>query len=207
MKTSFHKLTWFGFILFGLVVAGCAGKSAPTQFYMLGPVVSDEVKHHPANSTSTVYISLDTVEIPEYLNRPQLVTHVDRAEYQIDEFHRWMEPLQDNLTRMIANHLSVLLNPKGIDILYTARPVKTEYTIFVQVLRMEGKLGQGTFLDARWSFFDQQDETPVLTKRFVRKRELSSDDKYQGLLQAQNRSIESLCRAMADGINQIVVKR
>jgi hypothetical protein len=207
MKTSFHPFIGFGLILFGLVVAGCAGKSAPTQFYMLGPVMSDEVESHPANSTSTVYITLDTVEIPEYLNRPHIVTHVDRAEYQIDEFHRWMEPLQDNLTRVIANHLSVLLNPKGIDILYTARPVKTEYTIVVQILRMEGKLGQGMFLDARWSFFDQQDETPVVTKRFVRIQEFTSDDTYQGLLQTQNRSIESLCRAMADGIDQIVVKR
>jgi hypothetical protein len=207
MKTSFHQFIGLGLILFGLVVAGCAGKSAPTQFYMLGPVMSDEVESHPANSTSTVYITLDTVEIPEYLNRPQIVTHVDRAEYQIDEFHRWMEPLQDNLTRVIANHISVLLNPKGIDILYTARPVKTEYTIVVQILRMEGKLGQGMFLDARWSFFDQQDETPVVTKRFVRIQEFTSDDTYQGLLQTQNRSIESLCRAMADGIDQIVVKR
>jgi len=207
MKTSFHQFIGFGLILFGLVVAGCAGKSAPTQFYMLGPVMSDEVESHPANSTSTVYITLDTVEIPEYLNRPQIVTHVDRAEYQIDEFHRWMEPLQDNLTRVIANHLSVLLNPKGIDILYTARPVKTNYTIVVQILRMEGKLGKVMFLDARWSFFDQQNETPVVTKRFVRIREFTSADTYQGLLQAQNRSIESLCRAMADGIDQIVVKR
>jgi len=207
MKTSFHPFIGFGLILFGLVVAGCAGKSAPTQFYMLGPVMSDEVERHPANVTSTVYITLDTVEIPEYLNRPQIVTHVDRAEYQIDEFHRWMEPLQDNLTRVIANRLSVLLNPKGIDILYTARPVKTDYTIVVQILRMEGKLGQGMFLDARWSFFDQQNETPVVTKRFVHTREFTSADTYQGLLQAQNRSIESLCRAMADGIDQIVVKR
>jgi uncharacterized lipoprotein YmbA len=207
MKTSFHPFIGFGLILFALVVAGCAGKSAPTQFYMLGPVMSDEVESHTANSTSTVYITLDTVEIPEYLNRPQIVTHVDRAEYQIDEFHRWMEPLQDNLTRVIANHLSILLNPKGIDILYTARPIKTEYTIFVQILRMEGKLGQGTFLDAYWSFFDQQDETPVVTKRFVRIRESTSDDTYQGLLQTQNRSIESLSRAMADGIDQIMVKR
>ena len=118
-----------------------------------------------------------------------------------------MEPLQDNLTRVIANHLSVLLNPKGIDILYTARPVKTEYTIVVQILRMEGKLGQGMFLDARWSFFDQQDETPVVTKRFVSIQEFTSDDTYQGLLQTQNRGVESLCRAMADGIDQIVVNR
>jgi hypothetical protein len=56
---------------------------------------------------------------------------------------------------VIANHLSVLLNPKGIDILYTARPVKTEDTIFVQILRMERKLGQSMFLNARWSFFEQ----------------------------------------------------
>ncbi len=118
-----------------------------------------------------------------------------------------MEPLQDNLTRVIANHLSIFLNPKGIDILYTARPLKTEYTISVQILRMEGKLGQGSFLDARWSFLDQHNESPVVTKRFVRIRENTSDDTYQGLLQTKNRSIESLCRAMADGIDQIMVKR
>lgn len=206
MKFCFTRFQWVAVVFFCLTVAGClGGKSAPTQFYMLDPVTL-ETARPPVAEKPAVYVTLDPVEVPAYLNRPQMVTHLDRAEYQLNEFNRWLEPLGDNLTRVIAENLSEMLAADGIDIINMSPPVETDYTVAVQILRMDGKLGQGMVLVARWSLFDQTDDSLSLTKRLVI-QETVSDETYQGLVRLQNRMIESLSRKIADGIKPIVIHR
>jgi len=206
MNVHVSKVNWIGAVLLFLSLAGCiGGTSAPTQFYMLDPVSPTALDPARASTSSTVRVSLDPVEVPEYLNRPQIVTHLDRSEYQLDEFNQWMEPLGDNLTRVITENLSEMLAADGIDILSMSRPVETDYTVAVQILRMDGKRGQDMVLVARWSLFDQADNSLLLTKRSII-QETVSDDTYQGLVLLQNRMIESLSREIADGIKPMVLK-
>jgi uncharacterized lipoprotein YmbA len=206
MKFIFTRFQWTAVAFICLTVVGCiGGQSAPTQFYMLDPVTLETTSPPPAAGKTPVHIALDPVEVPAYLNRPQIVTHLDRAEYQLDEFNRWMEPLGDTLTRVIAENLSEMLATDGIDILSMSRPVETQYTVTVQILRMDGKLGQRMVLVARWSLFNLSDNALLLTRRSVF-TETVSDTTYQGFLQAQNQMIESLSRAIADGIRPIVLQ-
>ena len=207
MSVHVSRVSWIAAILLCLSLAGCVGgTSAPTQFYMLNPVSQTALDPARASTSSTVRVSLDPVEVPEYLNRPQIVTHLDRSEYQLDEFNQWMEPLGDNLTRVIAENLSEILAADGIDILSMSRPVDTDYIVAVQILRMDGKRGQDVVLVARWSLFDQTDNSLSLTKRSVI-QETVSDDTYQGFVLLQNRMIESLSREIADGIKPVVLQR
>ena len=207
MSVHVSRVSWIAAILLCLSLAGCVGgTSAPTQFYMLNPVSQTALDPARASTSSTVRVSLDPVEVPEYLNRPQIVTHLDRSKYQLDEFNQWMEPLGDNLTRVIAENLSEILAADGIDILSMSRPVETDYTVAVQILRMDGKRGRDVVLVARWSLFDQTDNSLSLTKRSVI-QETVSDDSYQGFVLLQNRMIESLSREIADGIKPVVLQR
>lgn len=207
MSVHVSRVSWIAAILLCLSLAGCVGgTSAPTQFYMLNPVSQTALDPARASTSSTVRVSLDPVEVPEYLNRPQIVTHLDRSEYQLDEFNQWMEPLGDNLTRVIAENLSEILAADGIDILSMSRPVDTDYIVAVQILRMDGKRGRDVVLVARWSLFDQTDNSLSLTKRSVI-QETVSDDTYQGFVLLQNRMIESLSREIADGIKPVVLQR
>lgn len=207
MNVHVSRFNRIAAVLLCLGLAGCiGGTSAPTQFYMLDPVSPTSLDPARVSKRPVVRVSLDPVEVPEYLNRPQIVTHLDRAEYQLDEFHRWMEPLGDNLTRVIAENLSEMLAADGIDILSMSRPVETDYTVAVQILRLDGKRGQDMVLVARWSLFDQTDDSLSLTKRSII-QETVNDDTFQGLVQLQNRMIESLSRAIADGIKPIVLPR
>lgn len=207
MNICFVRFQWIAATIVCLTVAGCVGgRSAPTQFYMLNPVSQTALDPARASTSSTVRVSLDPVEVPEYLNRPQIVTHLDRSEYQLDDFNQWMEPLGDNLTRVIAENLSEMLAADGIDILSMSRPVETHYSVAVQILRMDGKRGRDMVLVARWSLFNQTDNSLSLTKRSVI-QETFSDDTYQGLVLLQNRMIESLSREIADGIKPVVLQR
>ena len=207
MNNRFSRIKWIAAVLFSLILAGCiGGRSAPTQFYMIDPVIPTSAHPVPVSVSPVVRVSLDPVEVPEYLNRPQIVTHLDRAEYQIAEFNQWLEPLRDNLTRVIAENLSEMLGAEGIDVLSMSRPVETDFTVAVQILRLDGKRGQSMVLVARWSLFDRTDNVMALTKRSVI-QETVGDDSYQSLVTVQNRMIESLSREIADGIRPIVAQR
>jgi uncharacterized lipoprotein YmbA len=187
-------------VLFCLNIVACiGGKSAPTQFYMLDAVLPASVNQTRLVEGSVVLVGLAPVEVPEYLNRPQIVTHMDRDEYHLDESHQWLEPLGDNLTRVIAENLSEMLASEGIDILSLSRSGETDYIIAVQVLRMNGKLGHDMVLAARWTLFKRKNNDILLTRRSVFKAS-AVDDTYQGLMQALNRLVESLSLEIADGI-------
>ena len=206
MRIDSIHWTYLAIVLLCLTLSGCTGITASPNFYMLGPAAPASANLNPVAASAGIRIGLDPVEVPQYLNQPQIVTHLDRAEYQLDEFNRWMEPLSNNLTRVIAENLSTLLQAEAIDILYMSRPVKTRYAMNIQILRMDGKLGESAYLIARWSFFDNSDNTLMDTQRFVF-REKVEEETYQALLQAQNRMVETLNRNIADGIRQILSRK
>lgn len=206
MRVDSIHWKYLSLLLLWLTLSGCAGNTATPNFYMLGPAMPTSANLNPVAPSAGIRIGLDPVEVPQYLNQPQIVTHLDRAEYQLDEFNRWMEPLADNLTRVIAENLSTLLQAEGIDILYMSRPVKTRYGINIQILRMDGKLGESANLIVRWSFFDHSDNTLIETQRLVFWEKVD-EDTYQGLLQAQNRMVETLNRNIAEGLRQILSQK
>ena len=199
------RLKWTVAVVLCLGLVACVGRtSAPTQFYMLNPVPPTTDAQTRVMEPEVVLVSLDPVEIPQYLNRPHLVTHLDGAEYHLDEFNQWLEPLGDTLTRVIAENLTEMLGDRPIEVISMARPVETDFSITVQILRLDGSPGKEMVLIARWTLFDQTENVLSLTKRFA-SQETMADDSYESLVNAQNRLIESLSREIADGIRPIVL--
>ena len=198
------KWTVILFICLG-VVACAGGPSTPARFFMISPARPTLDGQTHGAEYPAILIGLDPIEIPEYLNRPQIVTHIDGAEYHLDEFNQWLEPLGRNLTRVFAENLSVMLSEDRIDVLSMGRPVDTDFSINVQIIRLDGKPGEEMVLIARWSLFDQRENLLSLTKRSVF-RETVGNGGYQRFVRVQNRLIESLSREIADHIRPIVKK-
>lgn len=199
-----NRLKWTVAVVFCLSIIACVGRqSAPTQFYMINPVPPTSGDQTRMMEPEIVLVSLDPVEIPQYLNRPQIVTNVDGVEYHLDEFNQWLEPLSDTLTRVIAENLAEMLSDQPIDVISMERPVETDFSITVQILRLDGNPDKEMVLIARWTLFDQAENVLSLTERFV-SQEKMADDSYESLVNAQKRSIESLSRKIAEAIRPIV---
>ena len=198
-----NGLKWTVAVVFCLSIIACVGRqSAPTQFYMINPVPPTSVDQTRMMEPEIVLVSLDPVEIPQYLNRPQIVTNMDGVEYHLDEFNQWLEPLSDTLTRVIAENLAEMLVEQPIDVISMERPVETDFSITVQILRLDGNPGKEMVLIARWTLFDQAEDVLSLTERFVGQEKMA-DDSYESLVSSQNRLIESLSREIADTIRSI----
>jgi uncharacterized lipoprotein YmbA len=104
-------------IYLSLALAGClGGQSPPTNFYMLSPLSPSQAGESAASAEARIHVGLETVVIAEYLNRNEIVLNLDNTIFQLAEFNQWAEPLDVNLTRVLEENLTNLLQDDSIEI-------------------------------------------------------------------------------------------
>ena len=142
-----------------LFISGC-GTSQKTDFYQL----------EETSNTSLVgvekghIIGVGPVHLPEYINRPQIVTRSSAHHLNVSEFNRWIEPVTDSISRFLVINLSNNLNSNRVYwIPRDDRQFPLDIRIAVDIGRFDGQLGEDVFLESRWSIFGK-DDRPILTK-------------------------------------------
>jgi uncharacterized protein len=95
---------------------GC-GSTEASRFYVLAPLAGAPEAPTPADAPR---LGVERVAIPPLVDRPQMVESLSLHERRFDEFARWGEPLEDNITRVVAQNLAALLAP-GLAVAETAR--------------------------------------------------------------------------------------
>jgi hypothetical protein len=189
-----------------MVVWGCSGTPA-TRFFVLSSITGTE-KVKDLEGERCLAIGIGPVRIPEYLNRPEIVTGVTSNEVRMDEFAEWAEPLEDNIQRALAENLSSLLCIRAIDIFPHKGNIPLEYWIDVQVIEMDGIPGETALLDISWSIYGGTDErkSPLLTKR-SRYIEPVKGGEPGSFVLAQSRNLASFSREIADAVLALPCKK
>ena len=99
--------------VFVLSLLGC-GTSQPSHFYLLRALSPASASDLSETKQSSLSIGLGPVTFPEYLNRPQIVTKAGAHEVELAEFHKWAEPLKENVVNVLQENLSGLLSTDRI---------------------------------------------------------------------------------------------
>jgi len=207
MKAVFRLQKHAAIICLSLVLAGClGGRSAPTRFYMLRPLVQSQTMTPPATAEARFHIGLEMVVVAEYLNRNEIVVNLDNTIYQLAEFNQWMEPLNNNLTRVLEENLTNLLQADSINVFLTSESsIPLDYRLEVDVLRLDGNLGDQVTLVAQWALLDEEDELKLM--RRTKYQEQTIDTTYKELVLAKSRTIERLSRDISAGVKKILAEK
>ena len=174
--------------------SACGGKSATSQFYVLSPLPQPGL-----SAGEGMTIGVFPVSMPDYLDRPQIVTRVSENELKLDEFSRWAEPLKDSFTRALVQNLSTILN--------TAKVIKTTQStgslmslqVAVEVVQFDGTLGGDVVLIAKWGLFDADGKKLLLGKGSSFK-EPTGAPTYEALVAAESKAVAALSREIAEAI-------
>ena len=203
MKQILYRPIHLAIMICWLALAGClGGASAPTNFYMLSSLSPTPAKTPGASAEGRIRIGLATVVVPEYLNRNEIVINLDNTVYQLAEFNQWAEPLNDNLTRVLAENLTNLLQDDTITVFLSSdSSIPTDYRLEVDVLRLDGNLGDQVILVAQWALLEPEEEDLMLMQR-SQYQEPVADNTYKGLVMAKSRTIEKLSRDMAAAVKK-----
>ena len=177
-----------------LCLSACAGKSTSSKFYVLSAMPQSAL-----SATEGTTIGVLPVAMPDYLDRPQIVTRASENEIKLDEFSRWAEPLKESFTRALVQNLSSLLD--------TAKVIKTTGSagfpmalqVGVEVLQFDGTLGGDVVLIVKWGIFEREGKKLLLAKRSTFKEPTGSAT-YEALVVAESRAVAALSREIAEAI-------
>ena len=184
-----------GFV--SLCFSGCAG-TEKSRFYTLDYLAMASSGSADAPS-SGVSIGIGPVDLPEYLNRPQIVTRPDRYKLNIAEFDRWAAPLDAAFSRVLAENLSILLSTDKVFVYPWNTSRSFDYQVPIEIIRLDGTIPGDANLMVRWTLLKEGKETRITMKKFHSGKPIAGQG-YSGLVTAMSLGIFDLSREIADVI-------
>jgi uncharacterized lipoprotein YmbA len=147
--------------LIGLfLLAGCT-ESKPSRFYVLTPLAAGKPAHYPDG----LAIGVGPVVIPQYLDRPQVVTRSSDNRLDVGEIDQWGGRLSDNVTRVLAENLSLLLATDRVSIYPWTDATAVGLQVTLDIVEFERGAGGAVTLSAFWNITDVQSAKILVTRR------------------------------------------
>lgn len=130
---------------------GCA-TTPPSSFYALIPIEAASVRSAPLDERWP-RIALGPLSIPDFLDRPQLVSR-DGVALHIDELHRWGGSLAEEFLRVWGENLAHLLETSQVFVYPSEANAPVDFRILADLLRFEAGADGATHLKVRWVVVD-----------------------------------------------------
>jgi hypothetical protein len=180
---------------------GC-GSTKPSHFYLLRALASTSVADLSETKPSSLTLGLGPISLPKYLDRPHIVTKASAHEIELAEFHKWAEPLSENMSHVLSENLSTLLSTDRIVQYPWKNSTAVDYQIAVDVLQFDGTRGGEAVLIARWNLFGDNGKTLVTTKK-TRVTQHPTSQEYEALVEAMSQNLMEFCREIAEAIKTL----
>ncbi len=150
-----------------LLLAGCGstGKNSGTRFYLLNALPATTVPIAGAPTQPPLGVGLAPVNLPQYLERPQIVVRVAQNRLDLNEFDNWGGSLEKNMTRVLAANLSMLLGSPEIQIANVRQSDRYDAYVEIRVMRFERGPDARAVLHTQWRLYGPgRDPAPKITR-------------------------------------------
>lgn len=189
MTGSVARILLIAFVTSALT--GC-GATAPSRFYTLDSTASPE----GAPDADTT-IAVGPVTLPAAVDRPQFVVQLAPNRVDIDEYNRWAGPLDDNIARVIAGDLAVLLGAPRVAGASFAN-FNPDYRVTIDIQRFESIPAEAALIDALWTVRKSADRHTRSGHTLAREAVQGKD--FDALAAAHSRALAQISRDIAAAI-------
>ncbi len=147
------------------LLAGCAGaEKARTRFYVLATLDGAAVPLPGARRTPPIAVDIAVLRVPQYLQRPQIVTRTAGNELMLHDYHQWGGNLAKDMMRVLARNLADLLATPEITVFSRRPPQPADARVEIEVLQFERAPDARVLLSAQWRIRAGADGTPRLAR-------------------------------------------
>ena len=179
--------------LCGTLIVGCTHSPVP-HYYVLSAATSTQVQ----SARNGPRIGLGPVTLPDYLDRPQIVTRVAGSRLELSNAHRWAEPLTASFKRALLTNLERELPNSAI----VVHPWRSSLTISrqvqIEITRFDRDADGAFHLSARWSVSQAGVSDTAATQRSDIEIPLSAKaDDYDTMVGAANGAVAALAATIA----------
>ena len=194
-------------LLIPFIAGGCVGKGTvePTKMYVLNSMEPRQKLESSVIKEDTV-IGITRMGLATYLKRPHIITRVEGNEIHLADFARWAEPLEDGISKILAENLSILLGTDKVLIAPWRRDLEIDYQVHLNIVRFDARIGGDVVLAVRWGVVEGDAESPMLIAKIYTYREPLSGSSYGAIVAAENSLLEDLSRDVAAEIARMTAR-
>jgi uncharacterized lipoprotein YmbA len=187
-------------VLLAVWLAGCAGQTPRSNFYMLSAEATPVAGG--GGNCSGQAISVGPVSWPRYLDQPRIVTRVGTNRLEENEFNRWGGSLEDGFVRTLIRNLSSLLNSERVVSYRRSEHFDPAYRVEIVVNQFDGQLGEDVILDATWSILAVTSGTLEAVKTAAIRKNTAGPD-FDALVNASSQAVAQLSEEIATQLDRL----
>lgn len=186
-------------VALALLTASCSS-SPRVDYYTLQPIAG-RVEVAPANAR---ILGLGPLEVPGYLDRPQLVTQTSGGKVNVDEFNRWAEPLAVALPRILTANLDELLDSVVVVGFPYGAQVQPDLRLTGQVIRFDTDQSGEAVLEVQWGVLDDKANSVLTSRRTRYTAQASSARDPEAVVEAMNQTLTAFSRDIASQLSTLL---
>ena len=179
-------------LVVAILVAGCS--SPASRFYTLNATTTPA----PAPLASDFSVAVGPVSVPMAVDRPQIVVRLNANQVWLDELNRWASPLANNIARVVAENLVMMLGTSRVALSPQILNGGIDYRAAIEVQRFESAPGDAATLDAIWTVSRSADGRSRTGRTTA--REAAPDKTYDALAAAHSRAVARLSQDIAEAV-------
>ena len=173
-----------------LALTGCETQPK-TRFFALSASTAT-----PEPVTSDLTVAIGPIDLPQYLQRPQIVTRPEDNRLVVDEFNRWGGSLEQEIDRVLTQNLGSLIGTQRIYSFPSRIVADVDYRISIYIRGFDGALGNTVTLDVSWSIIEERSASVIQTNR-GRYQAVAEEGDYAAYAAALSRTLQQLGRDLA----------
>ena len=189
---------WWGILLFLLLLTACIS-SPQVTFYTLNSQMSPPKLPRNILASKALTIGIGSVHIPDYLDRPQIVTFEGPHRLHLAEFHRWAGRLENDMIQVMVENLSTLLGTTKVASFPWSQAETPQYRVDLIFNHFEGTLGKTFRLQGVWRLSGEGIKWGALERPFDQSIVIAGKN-YEDLAAASSRGLWDLSQTISKAI-------
>jgi uncharacterized protein len=187
-----NNFCWMVTALALLVLLSACARTPAQHYYVLAQptaAINPDSREGPR-------IGLGPIRLPEYLDRPQIVTRLSATQLNLSSTARWAEPLKESFARALFANLRQAAPAEIV-----AYPWKISDNVARQVSVEVLRFDQGTdgmlTLDARWTITNNTDQAVTEHASHIEIAVNGESGDYDAIVTAASAAVAALAREIA----------
>lgn len=133
-------------VLVCLAMTGCVSTTPQSSFYALRPGHPEVVV-----SRGSLALAVGPIDLPRYLDRPQIVSRSGDNRLEVAEFDRWGGALEEEIARVLISQLAKSLQTDRVFGYPSRLAADADYRLALDIRSFDGPRGGSVELVLAWS--------------------------------------------------------
>jgi uncharacterized lipoprotein YmbA len=174
---------------------GCLGASAQPSFFTLSAVAGAEPAE-PLAARPELGLAIGPIELPRYLDRPEMVTRDGAHRLVLWNTKRWGGSLRTDILHAMAVDLGALLGTARIAVYPAEARFPVDYQVLLELIEFDGIPGRSVTLRGRCTVASGTDGRAIAVEELQIEEPVASPD-WEDLVAAQRTALGRVNREIA----------